>query len=360
MHSVVALLGRPDRPTDGVADYAKFLGEALRAQDFDLTIARVEWMDRGWLAALGELFRESKRWNGTWVFLQYTALGWSRRGFPWGAIASAIVLRACGVRVGIVFHEPAALPGSGFVGRFRSGFQNWTVRMLHRLSQRSVFTIPLNTVPWLSARDEKSSFIPLGPNIPENLTKRFASVDGSTTVKSVVIFCVSEFPYGEREVEDIAGATNLAATGLNKLRVLFVGRGTSEAKAAIDSAFSGGSVEPVHYGIRAASEVGRIFSEADALLAVRGTFYLRRGSALAGLACGLPILGYASAQREAILDEAGIILVPYRDQKALGLALREVLTDQLLWQSLHEKNLAIQKRYFSWTVIAESYASFMR
>ncbi len=37
MPTLVALLGRPDTPTDGVEDYCIFLGRALAARGIELT-----------------------------------------------------------------------------------------------------------------------------------------------------------------------------------------------------------------------------------------------------------------------------------------------------------------------------------
>jgi hypothetical protein len=54
------------------------------------------------------------------------------------------------------------------------------------------------------------------------------------------------------------------------------------------------------------------------MLCVRGKLFPRRGSALAGIACGLPIIAYAGATEGTPLAEAGIELVPYRDCEVLG------------------------------------------
>jgi len=207
--------------------------------------------------------------------------------------------------------------------------------------------------------DAKSVSIPLGPNIPENLAKRTAAHAPDDTKKTVVVFCVSEPPHGDREVHDIAAAMRLAASKETRLRVVFVGRGTTEAQNTIDRAFEGSEIEVCNRGLCEAAEVSRIFSEADVMLAVRGRLYLRRGSALAGLACGLPIIGYAGAAEGTFIQDAGIILVPFEDQTALGSALQCILTDSALWQELHGKNLSFQQKYLSWTVIAASYAGFL-
>jgi glycosyltransferase involved in cell wall biosynthesis len=43
----------------------------------------------------------------------------------------------------------------------------------------------------------------------------------------------------------------------------------------------------------------------------------------------------------------------------LGAALRNVLTNPELWREMHQKNLRIQQRVFSWKVIAASYVEFL-
>jgi glycosyltransferase involved in cell wall biosynthesis len=355
----IALLGRRDVPADGIADYCAHLRKALETHGIALQIARVEWANGGWLRALRNLFRESRDWRGQWVILQYTAMAWSRRGFPIGALLSFAILRLHGARCAVVFHEPWGAAGAGRIDRIRCAFQNWTVRTLYRSSRKSIFTVPLNSVPWLPRAAEHSASIPLGPNIPENLTNRSATRNQNGLRKTVVVFCVSDPPYRQQEITEISHAARAAAAGGIPLRVVFIGRGTQEAKAEIDHAFHGAQIEVYNRGLCDAAEVTQVFSDSDAMLAVRGRLYLRRGSALAGLACGLPIIGYAGAAEGTIIEEAGIAFVPFGDSEALGAALRNVLTNAELWREMHEKNLRIQQRVFSWNVIAASYVQFL-
>ena len=272
---------------------------------------------------------------------------------------SVAILRLRGARCAVLFHEPWGTTGPRRIDRIRCTFQNWTLRTLHRFARKSIFTAPLNSVPWLSRVPEHSAFIPLGPNIPENLTNRSATRNQNGLRKTVVVFCVSEPPYRQREIGEISHAVRFAAAEGIPLRVVFIGRGTSEAKAEIDRAFHGTQIEVCNRGLCNAAEVTRIFGESDAMLAVRGRLYLRRGSALAGLACGLPIVGYAGAAQGTVIEEAGIALVPFGDAEALGAALCNVLTNPELWREMHEKNLRIQQRVFSWNVIAASYIEFL-
>jgi glycosyltransferase involved in cell wall biosynthesis len=52
------------------------------------------------------------------------------------------------------------------------------------------------------------------------------------------------------------------------------------------------------------------------------------------------------------LAEAGIELVPYGDSIALGNTLARTLTARNRWQELHERNLEVHEKYFSWSSIA--------
>ena len=88
------------------------------------------------------------------------------------------------------------------------------------------------------------------------------------------------------------------------------------------------------------------------MLCVRGPLYPRRGSAIAAIACGLPIIAYAGAAEGTPLAEAGVELVPYADREALGIALIRVLSNHNAWRQLHEKNLLAHRKYFSWDVVA--------
>jgi glycosyltransferase involved in cell wall biosynthesis len=355
----IALLGRRDWPADGITDYCAHLRQALAPHGIDLQPARVEWQDGAWLSALQNLFRQSRQWRGKWVILQYTAMAWSQRGFPIGALLSLAILRLRGAQCAVLFHEPWGTSGPRLIDRIRCAFQNWTTRMLHRFSRKSIVTVPFNAVPWLSRSAERAAFIPLGPNIPENLTQRTATRDRNGVPRTVAVFCVSDPPYREREVSEISRAMRIASAEALGLRVVFAGRGTTEANDEIIRAFQGTQIEVCNRGLCDAAEVSRIFSEADAMLAVRGRLYLRRGSALAALACGLPIIGYAGAAQGTVIEAAGIALVPFGDSEALGAALRNVLTDADLWQEMHEKNLRIQQQVFSWNVIAVSYVEFI-
>src|SRR5258708_22667427 len=63
---VVALLGRPDEPTDAVEQFCVHLGAALREHDFAMEIVRARWKERGWSPAMGDVQQRAAGWRGRW------------------------------------------------------------------------------------------------------------------------------------------------------------------------------------------------------------------------------------------------------------------------------------------------------
>jgi glycosyltransferase involved in cell wall biosynthesis len=348
MNSLIALLGRADSPTDGLEDYCTFLAQALEGCDIHMSLVRVRWMEYGWFGGVRELWCRSSKWRGKWILLQYTALAWSRRGFPFGAILALFVLRLRGVRCAVVFHEPFGYGGVRWIDRIRTHFQNWIVRTLYRHAQKSIFADPLRNIAWLPTDQTKAFYVPIGANIPEPLPRGMSNQNGQ---KTVAIFCLSDSPHRNREINDISQATNLATANGVSLKLIFLGRGTPEATADIERAFQGSSIQVLNLGLCTSEQIARVLSESDAMLCVRGQFFPRRGSALAGIACGLPIIAYAGAA-EGALAEAGIELVPYGDKTALGNALVHILTDRNRWRELREKNLDVYRKHLAWRRIA--------
>ena len=112
-------------------------------------------------------------------------------------------------------------------------------------------------------------------------------------------------------------------------------------------------IEFVALGVLPPEEVSRTLVDSDALLFVRGQISTQRGSAIAGIACGLPLVAYSGPHTAHPITEAGVIQVPQGDREELGKALVRVLTDEPLWQDLHQRSLRAQREYFSWDAIAD-------
>ena len=355
----IALLGRGEATADGVQDYCEYLARALARRGVELKLVRVDWASKGWWAALRELQRECKTWQGQWILLQFTALAWSRRGFPLGVLAVLTIVRRAGARCAVVFHEPYSPPAASWLDRARGRFQEWIIRKIYNNVTKSVFPEPLSKISWLPRGDRRARFIPIGANIPERHPLPNARIGENGRPKTVVVFCLTGMPYLRDELKDILDAASTVIADGVKFRLLFLGRGTSEAQGDIARSFRDLPIEVSNLGLLDAVQISDIFAESHAMLCVRGKVYLRRGSAIAGIACGLPIIGYEGESEGTPLDDAGLVLVPYRDGRAAGSALSRVLQDHSFHRELQEKSVHAQQKHFSWNLIASAFVNFL-
>jgi len=357
---VVALLGRKDTPTDGVEDYCVFLGSALSHRGVNLARVRVPWHEKGWPRALRRVSNDSAIWSGGWVVLQYTALSWSTRGFPFGILAVARILKNHSVKVAVVFHESAGCRSKGIVGRLRCACQDWTVSRLYNLADRAIFTVPTEQLIWLRDSESKARFIAIGANIPEPAIVQRRAGFLEEKRKTVGVFCITEGAPGVREVAEISAAVQRVHQKIRELRLVVLGRGAMGASNALHRAFAGSGVELAILDVLPAEEVTRVLSGMDALLYVRGEATPQRGSAIAAIACGVPLIAYGDSERAFPLSKGGILLSPLGDVRSLSTALERVLTDKQLWADLHARSTAAQQEYFSWDTIAARYAEIFQ
>lgn len=359
---VIALLGRRDAPTDALEAYCTQLGQALAARGYALRIVRVPWDEQGWFRALGRLRRSTGQGVGSrsrWILVQYTALSWSRRGFPVGFLGVLLALRSCRARCAVVFHDSEPYGGERLIDRLRRAVQFRVMRTAYRWAARSILTVPVEKVSWLPLSPPKAVFIPVGSNIlppagAPRTAKQLRQTDGA---KTVVVFGVTGGESGAREVDDIAYAVQFAAQRTGRIRLVGVGRGTQEAWPALEKALNGAGVELRVWGLLPPEKVAEVLADADALLFVRGYLSSGRSSAIAGIACGVPIVGYAGRATAPPVTAAGVLCAAEQDREALAQALGRVLSEPAVWHDLYRLNMEAYERYFSWEAIAERYAS---
>jgi glycosyltransferase involved in cell wall biosynthesis len=352
---IVAIVGRLDEPTDGVRDYCFRLSDALREQGVEMSLAEIRWENSGWRRAVLGIRAHAPVNAGDWALLQYTAIAWSRRGFPFGALAVAWSLRSRSARLAVVFHEPYGFYARGLWAWLRFQFQEWIIRRLCRLSELAIFTVPLSRLPWTRGEEIKARFIPIGSNIPALVNDRQKPKACSEGVKTIAVFGVSPVARTAWEVEEITRAVREAEKKVGKLRLLVFGRGALEARDLMQKALEGSKIELCVLGILPAQRIAEIFSQSDALLYVRDNLTPQRGCALAAVACALPLVSYGDPAKCFPLNEAGVLLAPPGNSKALVDALLQVLSDADLWFRLSERSIAAYKKYFTWDEIARKY-----
>jgi glycosyltransferase involved in cell wall biosynthesis len=353
----IALLGRQDSPTDGVCDYVQFLARAIKGQGRNMDIVRVPWATEGILKSLYRLWQALREHQGRWVLVQYTALAWSRHGFPGLLLLLLWILRARKMRVAVVFHDPAPYHDLRLIDRWRRTYQRFVMRSAYRLADKSVLPVPLERAPWLPTDHSKAAFVPVGPNVPAGAVCRAPS--NGQKLKSIAVFGVTGDGTVGNEIADIAYVAKTVAAHTRGIRLTTLGRGSKESESRLRQELAGGAVEFSAFGILSAEAVSKILTEADVSLFVRGPISTNRGSAIASIACGVPLVAYSQPRLPREFSDAGVLSVSMADREAMADATIKVLTDGDLWLEMHRRNRLAFETYFSWQAIASQFATIL-
>lgn len=355
----VALLGRRDDPTDAVEEYCRYLGTALQPRGVSLELARMRWAELGWRGAFAELRRQATPWKSSWVLLQYTALAWSRRGFSLRVRGVLRQLKKSGARTAIVFHDTEPYFGSRLIDRIRRIVQLYSMCEAVRLSDLAVFTIPVEKIGWLPAACAKAVFIPVGANLPSP-ERVWIQRREEVRALTVAVFCLSDGRAREGEVACVAKAVRYAAERVGAIRVALLGRNSERAERQLRESIGDAPVKIYIHGLLDGEEVVRVLGSADVLLFARGAISTGRSSAIAGIACGLPVIAREGPETTAPITGAGVVLLPEGAGEEFGAALVRVLSDGAYRATLAERSHRAQEQHFSWSAIAAKYAAALR
>jgi glycosyltransferase involved in cell wall biosynthesis len=353
------LLGQLDSPTDGVEDYCRFLSEALRAEQFDVETIRLRWEEIGYAASMREVGETLSSSPINWYLLQYTALAWSKRGFPTRVPGIVRALKRKG-HCAVIFHDYGPYPGIRWIDTFRRMVQISVMRKLLELCDLAILTVPREQVSWTPSSATNIVFIPVGANLPSPEKAWLNDRVESDRKPVIAIFSVSSQPHGSREVKLIADAVTYASKQIGPLRIMVFGRNSEAGGQELKTALGGSAIEVTVLGLIPAEEIVRVLGSSDVLLFTRGPISSNRGSAIAGIACGLPVIAQEGSQTAPLITEAGVVLVPVDDPSEFGPALARVLSDHDYRASLAERSRKAQERYFSWRAIAAQYAQVLR
>jgi glycosyltransferase involved in cell wall biosynthesis len=350
------LLGRQDRPTDALEDYCNLLALWFHKKSYSLEISRVAWAEKGWRAAMRDAQERLRERPSSWALVQYTPLAWSRRGFPLRFARMIGGLKGTGMRVLIVFHDPEPFGGNRWRDRLRRRVQLAVMRRASLLADRIVSTISPDRVSWMQDPEiqAKTLLLPVGSNLPVTPRK---TQTGANRVPVIIVFGFSNLA---SETSMIAWVVSRAAEVVGPLHLTVFGRGAEVAVTLLVPLLSRSAVELEGLGILEAEVASSLLANADVQLFVRSGLSSRRGSGIAGIACGLPVIGFSDAETAFPITEAGVRLVPMGDREGLVRELVLVLKDQVLRETLRQRNLEATERYFSWDRIADAYLSFLR
>ena len=354
----IALLGRKDEPADAVEEYCGYLAAALQVHDIQVEILRVSWELQGWPSALQALRLQASKWRDTCVLVQYTALGWSSRGFPQKVLQVLKILKSAGSRVGIVFHDVEPYPGTRLIDSVRRFVQVCTMRRALALADLTVFTVPPERLSWLTDAPPNAVFVPVGPNLPiQTMAQTSPRHD---RVPTIGVFSITGGKAGTRETEIILAAGRYAVQRLGKLRLSIFGRCAELRKSELREGFRDLPLDLSVEGVLEPTRVVQKLSACDVLLFVRGPISSRRSSAIAGIACGLPVIAYPGSETAMPITEAGVVLVSPDQPDDLNFALVRVLSDAAYRMDLAARSRVAYQTHFAWPAIAARFSDFLK
>jgi hypothetical protein len=315
----------------------------------------VKWEIQGWPGSLKEMRKQSAEWRDRWVLVQYTALAWSARGFPIKILRVLKILKSAGARVAIIFHDVQPYPGTRVIDSLRRFAQVRSMRSALILGDLAVFTVPPEKLSWLAHVPSHAVFVPVGPNLPV-LPGAHYSTD---SVPTIGVFSITGGKAGARETQIILASVRHAALKLGRLRLSVFGRHAELRETDLRRGFRDLPVEVSVEGVLEPEQVVQKLSASDVLLFVRGPISSRRGSAIAGIACGLPVIAYPGLETAPPITEAGVVLVSPDEPNEICTALVRVLSDDAYRRDLALRSRIAYEAHFAWPVIAARFSALL-
>jgi glycosyltransferase involved in cell wall biosynthesis len=213
------------------------------------------------------------------------------------------------------------------IDRLRRTLQTYAMQKVLRLADLAVLTIPPKNAPWIPRGSQNIVFIPVGANLPSPERAWTTEKNRAGGAAAVCVFSVSPGSAGRDETELIAQAVRYASQKTEGLRLVVLSRNSDEAGRQLQERLNGTRVEVVVRGLLAGDEIVRVLGACHAMLFARGLISSRRGSAIAGIACGLPVIAPQGSETAPPITEAGVVLLPAGARSEFGPALMRVLTD---------------------------------
>jgi glycosyltransferase involved in cell wall biosynthesis len=259
--------------------------------------------------------------------------------------------------VGIVFHDVEPYPGNRLIDSIRRLSQVRTMRRALAFADLAVFTVPPENLSWLPATPPQAAFIPVGPNLPIPPTPPEHSSQGP--VPTIGVFSITGGEAGARETQIILAAVRHASLKLGKVRLSIFGRHAELREAELREGFRDLAVELSIDGVLEPAQVVQKLFVCDVFLFVRGTISSRRSSAIAGIACGLPVIALSGSETAPPITEAGVELIPSDQADKLNNALVRLLSDPAYRAKLAARSTASYQTHFAWPAIAARFSTLL-
>lgn len=335
------VLGTRDQPTDGVYDLCTQLCDALRRCGAPADILEVDWNSDGWKPSLREFAYEGAALRPDWVLVQHTHLTWSNKGFlaRFRKVVDVAEQMSHG-NVGVMIHDPTPFTGRRLRDRLRRFLQVRAMRKLIAGTRLAFVTVPPGAIGWMTEDDsQRVTWLPIGSNIP-------VSHPPSSDPRP---FTLSVFGITERsqpQAELLARVVNRVAARVQPMRFVAVGRGTEEAREHLERLLHE-SIDLVVAGLVPEEEVSAWLSRSDVYLHIRGEVATRRGSIMAAVAHGVPVVGFTGPETHPRFEEVGAVLIDDPSPERLADSIIGLAQDRPRRQELRERSIEAVRTTFS-------------
>ena len=226
-----------------------------------------------------------------------------------------------------------------------------------RLPTSPSLPCPWIKLSWVRATPPSAVFIPVGPNLPIRLSQ--ASGPAQNEIPTIGVFSITGGESGSRETRIILTAVRHAAQKLGKLRLSIFGRHAELRETELREGLRDLPVELSVEGVVEPAQVVQRLYACDVLLFIRGPISSRRSSAIAGIACGLPVIAYPGSETAAPITDAGVVLVSPDEPDDLNAALVRVLSDAAYRTDLAARSRAVYQTQFAWPAIATRFSALL-
>lgn len=332
------------RPVDGIADYAGHVADELGRQGLDAAFLHVPRT-----RVRRELLRRLAMGEAGVVFLQYNPFSWGRRGFAPRLLLDVLVLRLRRRRVRVVLgvHE-AFVPISDVRSLVLGLWQRVQLRLLLALGHSAVGMTEHLVARLRRMRPRRAvAYVPVGSNLPDASGARLAARGAGGLTDRLVIATMSTGHDSQLGGLVAEAASAIAARATTPVVVLLLGGGN-----AIDPAI-GGVERVISPGFLDAPALARAVASADVfLLPVVDGASTRRGSLMAALQHGVPVVSTLTDRTDAVLRESAALALAQDGRAFVALACATALEPERR-RALGEAGRELFARRFAWRAICD-------
>ena len=352
----IAILGNESADErDAIRDHSVLLARALAAHDGVVADLHQRTASGRWIGHRSGAPRrrlDDGLGDYDWIVLQYQPFMYGRWGVaPWLVAALArLRLRRGRPRIAVMVHETFVPPESA----------RWALMGAYQRCQLAALRMPADLIsvsigPWARQLAQwrprrPTVHLPVGSNLPDMTGERMRERDRLGIGSEVLVLAAFGTGHPSQLTGHVAAGVN-AAVGLAP-RVVFLHLGDGAPPiTGLDP-----RLEVRRPGALPAEDVARHLACADLFLApFSDGASTRRGSLMAALQHGLPVVGTSGRSTDAVLDAStsAMRLVDVNRLGELRAAVRELSADARLRRSMGRSARELYLQTFHWPVIAE-------